>query len=129
MWSVCRKRQRRVVRLRFARASAVAALRAFASAKASADRMARDLQIRSETTETLRQVPQFCGIPSHDGTQGDTLGEGSREGNVPFYQTNPPGGVFLMDGAARYLNDRHCALQFGGSTAAERRGYKGVKEW
>src|SRR5882724_8508816 len=34
MWSVCRKRQRRVVRLRFARASAVAAAMADETAKA-----------------------------------------------------------------------------------------------
>jgi hypothetical protein len=25
------------------------------------------------TTEILRQVPQSCGIPSHDGTQDDNV--------------------------------------------------------
>jgi hypothetical protein len=32
------------------------------------------LQIEPATTETLRQVPQSRGIPSHDGTQGDNFG-------------------------------------------------------
>src|SRR5260221_6024609 len=30
---------------------------------------------RRRTTETLRQVPQSCGIPSHDRTQGDRPGD------------------------------------------------------
>src|ERR1051326_3265516 len=29
---------------------------------------------RGETAETPRQVPQFCGIPSNDGTWGDRRG-------------------------------------------------------
>ena len=34
---------------------------------------ARALRITSETPETLRHVPQSSGIPSYDGTQGDSL--------------------------------------------------------
>jgi hypothetical protein len=52
---------------------------------------ARALQITSETPETVaannsgvssnsaRQVPQSSGIPSYDGTQGDSLVKGDAE--------------------------------------------------
>ena len=32
----------------------------------------------SAPSDSARQVPQFCGIPSHDGTQHDRLEEGRR---------------------------------------------------
>src|ERR1017187_3394183 len=32
------------------------------------------------SSDSARQVPQSCGIPSYDGTQGDSLGSGGTRG-------------------------------------------------
>ena len=50
---------------------------------------------RTVTTETLRQVPQSCGIPSDDGTQGDNFGrapyKSEAERRAYFARTVPIG--------------------------------------
>ena len=46
--------------------------------------------------ETLRQVPQFCGIPTNDGTQGDrNRGGRLSESSLPEDESSASIGVYL----------------------------------